>query len=135
MAITGLGTALGMLVLGVPFPLPLGLLAFLTEAIPMVGPYIAGVPIVLIAFSESPITGVLMAAWIFGLQQLEGYVLAPSILRHAVDLSPVIILLAIVAGGTLAGVLGALIAVPLVAALQVLVREVVLPLRRASWEQ
>lgn len=133
MTIIGIGTAIGMFVLGVPFVLPLSFLAFLTEAIPIVGPFISGIPIILIAFTEDLWTGIFMTAWIVGLQQLEGLVLAPIIQNKALKLSPVVILLGVVAGGTLAGVIGALIAIPLVAVAQVILSEVVLPLRRESW--
>ena len=69
MASVALGTFVGMLVLGVPFALPLAVLAFLAQAIPFVGPYLFGVPIVAIAFAQSPTTGLLMLAWIVVIQQ------------------------------------------------------------------
>lgn len=134
MVAIGMGTAIGMLLIGVPFVLPLSFLAFLAEAIPLVGPFIAGVPIVIIAFVDGGlVSGLLMAGWIIGLQQLEGYVLQPMIQRKALELSPVIVMLSVLAGGTLGGVIGALIAIPLVAVVKVVLSQVVLPLRRESW--
>jgi putative heme transporter len=133
MTAIGIGTGIGMLILGVPFVLPLAFLAFLAEAIPIVGPFISGIPIVLIAFTQDPLTGILMAIWVIGLQQLESFVLAPVIQNKALKLSPVVILLGILAGGTLGGVVGALVAIPVVAVLHVILAEVVLPLRRQSW--
>lgn len=133
MTMIGIGTAIGMFLFGVPFVLPLAFLAFLSEAIPIVGPFIAGVPIVIVAFTQDLWTGIFMTAWIVGLQQLEGLVLAPMIQNKALKLSPVVILLGVLAGGTVAGVIGALIAIPLVAVAQVVLNEVVLPIRRESW--
>jgi predicted PurR-regulated permease PerM len=134
MAVTGAGSAVGMLLIGVPYVLPMGFLAFLTEAIPLAGPWIAGIPIVLLAFLESPLQGVLMSAWIIALQQLEGVVLIPVVQNKAIQVSPTIVLLGVFAGGSLAGVLGALIAIPLVAVTQVIMSEVVLPARRQTWQ-
>lgn len=133
MSFTGLGAVIGMLIIGVPYVLPLGFLAFITEAIPLVGPWIGGAPIVAVAFVQSPLQGLLMAGWILLLQQVEGYVLVPFVQRRAIQVSPTIVLLAVVAGGTVAGVLGALIAIPLVAVTQVVMNEVVLPARRRTW--
>lgn len=134
MSATGVGAVVGMLIIGVPYALPLGFLAFLTEAIPLVGPWIGGAPIIAVAFVQSPLQGLLMAGWILLLQQVEGYVLVPFVQKKAIQVSPTIVLLAVVAGGTIAGVLGALIAIPIVAVTQVLVREVVLPARRRTWQ-
>ena len=130
MTAVGLATTIGMLVLGVPFALPLGLLAFLAELIPLVGPFIAAGPILVVAFVEGPTTGLLMLAWLLIVQQAEGWILTPFIQGKVLSLSPVVVLVAVFAGGSLAGIVGAVIAVPLVAALDVLIRDVVLPLRQ-----
>lgn len=135
MSFTGLGAALGMIVLGVPYVLPLGFLAFLTEAIPLAGPWIGGIPIALVAFTQSPLQGILMGAWILVLQQVEGYVLVPIVQKRAIQVSATVVLLAVVAGGAVAGVLGALIAIPIVAVTQVVFSEVVLPARRRTWQE
>lgn len=134
MVAIGVGTGIGMLLIGVPFVLPLSFLAFLTEAIPLVGPFIAGVPIVIIAFVDGGLVpGLFMAGWVIALQQLEGYILQPIIQRKALELSPVIVMLSVLAGGALGGIVGALIAIPLVAVVKVVLTHVVLPLRRESW--
>jgi predicted PurR-regulated permease PerM len=129
MTFTGVGSFIGMILLGVPFAVPLGLLAFLTELIPFVGPYLAGVPIVVIAALEDPFTGLLIAVWLIGLQQLEGLVVIPLVQGRILSLSPLVVLIAVLVGGSLAGLIGALLAVPAVAVIDVLVREVILPLR------
>jgi predicted PurR-regulated permease PerM len=142
MTVIGIGTGLGMVIVGfltqgspLPFLFPLALLAFVTEAIPMVGPFISGVPIAAVAFLESPLTGILMAIWLIALQQLEGLILVPVVQSRAVALSPMIVLLAVLGGGTLAGIVGAIIAIPAVAVADVIIRDVVLPLRRHRLER
>ena len=128
MASVGIGTGIGMLVLGVPFVLPLAVLAFVAVAIPFVGPYISGIPIVAIAALQSPTTGLLMFAWILVLQQIQGYVLLPAISGRVLQVSPLVVLLAVLAGAALDGVVGALLAVPLAALGQIVAEQIVLPL-------
>jgi predicted PurR-regulated permease PerM len=132
MVMVGTGATIGMLVLGVPFALPLGLLAFFAEAVPMAGPWIAGIPIVLIALLESPLTALLIGIWFTALQQIESYVLAPIVHGHVVKLSPVVVMFAILAGATVAGVVGAIIAVPLAALVDLVIDDVILPLHRGA---
>jgi putative heme transporter len=132
MVMVGVGATIGMLILGVPFALPLGMLAFFAEAIPMAGPWIAGIPIVLVAFFESPLTALLIGIWFTVLQQLESYVLGPVVHGHVVKLSPLVVMFGILAGATVAGVVGAIIAVPLVAVIDLFIDEIILPLRRGE---
>jgi putative heme transporter len=135
MVITGVGTSAGMMLLGVPFALPMGVLGFLAEAIPLAGPIIAGVPVLILAFLESPTTGLLMLLWLVVLQQLEGWVIYPLVQGRILSLSPIVVVLGVLAGATIYGVLGALIAVPIVAVVDVVLREVVFPLRQRASEQ
>lgn len=135
MVITGVGTAGGMMLLGVPFALPMGLLGFLAEAIPLAGPIIAGVPVLILAFLESPTTGLLMLGWLVILQQLEGWLIYPMVQGRILSLSPLVVVLAVLAGAGLYGVLGAIIAVPMVAIIDVILREVVFPLRQRASRQ
>ncbi len=132
MVITGVGTAIGMMVLGVPFALPMGMLGFLAEAIPMAGPIIAGVPVLVLAFLESPLTGLIMLIWLAALQQAEGWFIYPIVQGKILSLSPLVVIIAVLAGATLYGVLGAIIAVPVVAIGDVVLREIVFPLRRQA---
>lgn len=132
MAIIGVGSALGMFVLGVPFAVPLGALSFITAAIPLAGAFIAGGPIVLVALTVSPGTALLMAAWLVVLQQLEGSVITPYIQGRAVNLSAIAVLLGVVAGTSIAGIVGGIIAIPLVAVADVVLRDIVFPLRRRA---
>ena len=132
MAIIGVGSAAGMLVLGVPFAVPLGALSFATAAIPLAGAFIAGGPIVLVALTDSVGTGLLMLAWLVILQQLEGSVITPYIHGRIVNLSAIAVLLGVVAGTSIAGIVGGIIAIPLVAVADVVLRDIVFPLRRRA---
>lgn len=112
----------GLFLLGVPASGGLGLIAGLLDIIPMVGPIIAGVPAVLLAFTVSPTT----ALWTIGLfllvQQLQGNFLQPMIQKHAVDVPPAVLLFAVVAAGLLFGFLGVLLSAPLTVVAYVLVQ-------------
>ncbi len=132
MAIIGLGSAAGMLVLDVPFAVPLGALSFITAAIPLAGAFIAGGPIVIVALTVSPGTGLLMALWLVVLQQLEGSLITPFIQGRVVNLSAIAVLLGVVAGTSIAGIVGGIIAIPLVAVADVVLRDIVFPLRRRA---
>jgi predicted PurR-regulated permease PerM len=131
MTITGVGTFLGMWIIGVPFAFPLSLLAFIGEAIPMAGAFIAGGPIVLLALLQSPLQGLFMLIWLVVMQQLQGFIVVPIIQGRAVQLSPVVVLLSVLAGASLGGIVGAIIAIPVVAVADVVIRDVVFPLREA----
>ena len=132
MSIIGVGSALGMLVLGVPFAVPLGALSFITAAIPLAGAFIAGGPIVLVALTVSPGTGLLMLLWLVVLQQLEGSVITPFVQGRITNLSAIAVLLGVFAGTSLAGIVGGIIAIPLVAVADVVLRDIVFPLRRRA---
>jgi predicted PurR-regulated permease PerM len=132
MSIIGFGSALGMVVLGVPFAVPLGALSFITAAIPLAGAFIAATPIVLVALTVSPGTGLLMLLWLVVLQQLEGSVITPFIQGRITNLSAIAVLLGVFAGTSLAGIVGGIIAIPLVAVADVVLRDIVFPLRRRA---
>jgi len=85
----------------------------LLDIIPMVGPIIAGVPAVLLAFTVSPITALWTLLLFLGVQQLQGNFLQPMIQKHAVDIPPAVLLFAVLAFGLLFGFLGVLLAAPL----------------------
>lgn len=132
MVVTGVGVAAGMMLLGVPFALPMGVLGFLAEAIPLAGPFIVGIPVVLLAFLEGPVIGLLMLGWFLLLQQAEGWLIYPVVQGRILSLSPLVVVLAVLTGANLYGVMGALIAVPIVAIVDVVLREIVFPLRRRA---
>jgi predicted PurR-regulated permease PerM len=106
--------------IGVPFALPLALVAGMLEAVPFFGPLAGPVPAVLMAFSVDPVKAILVVAAAVVIQNIEGYVLAPRVMANAVGVHGFVMLLAITGFGALMGVLGAILAVPLAAVAQAL---------------
>lgn len=98
----------------------LGLWAGLTEIIPIIGPWIGGVPAVLVAITMGWETALITAGVIVGMQTLENWVLVPRVMRGAVGLTPLTVFLAILAGTQFMGVVGAVLAIPIAATLQVI---------------
>lgn len=123
MFMIGLGVYIGLRIIGIPFALPLSILSGLLEIVPMLGPIISAVPAVLIGFGISPITGLGVTALYFLVHQLEGYVLVPKVMEKSVGVSPIVTLIALAVGARLAGIVGAIISVPTVIAIQVLSKE------------
>lgn len=122
----------GLLIIGVPYPLVLALLAALGEFVPIIGPFLAGAPAVLIALLESPVQALIVFIFYIVLQQFESNVLLPLIMNSQAHVPPLLVLFAIFVGGSIASILGALIAIPLSGALRVFVLRVVAPAIR-SW--
>ncbi|HRY60054.1 MAG TPA: AI-2E family transporter [Patescibacteria group bacterium] len=123
MLVIGLVTTLGLWAIGIPYALTLGIIAGLLEAVPTVGPILAAIPAVLIAYMDAPWKAVFVLVFAVVIQQLENQFLVPKIMNKAVGISPFVILVALLIGGQLAGIMGVLIAVPSVAAISVLAKE------------
>lgn len=114
--IDGVGIGVGAWILGVPLALPLGVLVFIGAFIPIVGAVLTGAVAVLVALVDGGIwTAVIMLAIVLGVQQVEGNVLQPFLMGRALRLHPVAVLLAVTAGTVLGGIVGALLAVPIIA--------------------
>lgn len=119
--IVALTDALGIMivasVLGVPFVLALGVLVFLGAFVPMVGATVAGTVAVLVALvDQGPVTALLMMAGVIVVQQIEGHILQPFLMGRWVSVHPLGVIIAIACGVLVAGIAGALVAVPLAAA-------------------
>ena len=132
MAVTGIGATVGLTLIGVPFALALGTFAFLTQIIPVVGPFIGGAAMIVVALLQSPAQAVLTLVLVIGLQQLTGSILLPLLQGRLISISPVVAILAVLCGGTLAGAIGAIVAVPAVAIVSVVLDDIVLPWRRGE---
>ncbi|PRY95767.1 putative PurR-regulated permease PerM [Hasllibacter halocynthiae] len=115
-------TGVGLWLLGIPLPLLLGIIAGLTNFIPFVGPFLSGIPAVLVAFSQSPMDAVWTAVLFVAVQQFEGNVLLPIIQKRVAALPPVLIVLAVAGFGILFGVAGIFLATPLLLVVMILVR-------------
>lgn len=115
MVSVGLATFIGLTLLGVEFALPLAVIAGLLELVPIIGPIISAIPAVIIAFTQGPLLGLATLALYLLIQQLENNILVPKVMEKVVGLSPLITIFAILVGGSLFGVLGAVLAVPVAA--------------------
>lgn len=125
-AIIGVTSAVCYGVLDLTYWPLLAFIAGVTEIIPILGPWIGGVPAVFIALLDSPVKAIIVAIFIIILQQVEGNVLVPRIQGDAIGLSPLTVILAILGGTALAGPVGGLLAVPIAAIIQVLVQDLVI---------
>jgi putative heme transporter len=115
-AVDAVGITIGALILRVPFALAIGVLVFLLSFIPIVGALLSGAVAVLIALvAHGPVTALIMLAVVVGVQQLESHVLQPFILGRSVRVHPVAVIAAIACGAILAGIVGTLVAVPVLA--------------------
>jgi len=112
----------GMYFLQVDYPLVLGLLATLTEAIPIIGPIIGSIPALLLASLVSPILAAKVAAFYIIIHQVENNIIVPNIMGHTIDLHPTLIILSLLIGGQFYGISGMILAVPVAALLKVLLR-------------
>lgn len=122
MTTVGILTGVGLYLIDVPLAFILGLVAGLLDFVPIVGPFAAAVPGVLLAFTQSPADALYAAAVYFAVQQVEGGVITPLAQRWAVSLPPVLGLLAIAVFGSLFGLVGILFATPSVVVIMVLVQ-------------
>ena len=130
MLVTGVGSYVGLTLIGVPFALPLGIFAFLTEAIPIAGPIIAGVVMILVAVTQSPVAALLTIILVASIPQAESLVLVPVIQGRLISISPVVALLAVLAGSAIGDIAGAILAIPMVAIAMLVIDDVILPWRR-----
>jgi predicted PurR-regulated permease PerM len=119
----GSTAALGLFLMGVPYFYVLALIAGVGEMIPIVGPLLAAVPAVAVAFSVSPALALGVAAFFFAQQQVENHVLVPKVMERQVGINAAGVIVALLIGGTLLGIVGAILAVPTVAILQVIIEE------------
>jgi predicted PurR-regulated permease PerM len=123
--IIGVIAGLGTWALGLPYPFLLGLAAGITELIPLLGPVLGAIPAVLVALFGPTWRLFAVIAYFTLIQQLEGNLLVPRVMAKSVGMSPLLTIVAIMIGTRLMGILGALLAVPVAAALQVIVGEII----------
>ena len=133
MIVIGLLTGGAAWLLGLPAPALLGVLAGITEMIPLVGPIIGAVPAVLLGFTISPFYPLIVAGVYLVIQQVEAHTLVPLVMRQAVGLPPLVIVLSLATGAAVGGVGGALVAVPVAFAMQVVIVRAVAPAIRARY--
>lgn len=121
MAVIGVTTAIGLSILGVPLALALGIVAGLLDFIPYIGPILAAIPAVLIAFSQEPMLAFYVILLFVALQVLEGYLLLPLVERKTVSMPPALTITMQILMGLAFGLAGVALATPLTAVLAVLI--------------
>jgi predicted PurR-regulated permease PerM len=121
-------TLVGLLVLDIKYAVLLALVAAIGEAVPMIGPIFSAIPAVIVAFFDSPLKGVLAIGLYILVQQLENNLVVPKVMERAVALHPLVVMLALLSGGELLGITGAVLSVPTAAAIAVVFEEV-----RSEW--
>jgi len=117
--IAGVSTGIVLLIMGVPYAVALGLVVAILDLIPLAGATIAGVIIAIVAFLHSIAAGIVVVAFFVVYQQVENHLLQPVVYGRTVQLSPLAVLISVLIGAELAGVLGALAAIPVAGTLQV----------------
>jgi predicted PurR-regulated permease PerM len=132
MAVIGTITSGVLWALGIPYPLVLGVFAALTEAIPLVGPYIGGTPAVLLALSISPFRALLVLIAYVVVQQFESNILVPWVIGRTLKINPLLTLLSVLIGASLYGIAGALLAVPVLVIVQIIFLDLAVPMLRGE---
>jgi predicted PurR-regulated permease PerM len=121
--IAGASITIVLLSLGVPYAVALGLLVAILDLIPLAGATVAGIIVVVVAFLHSVPAGIIVLVFFVVYQQLENHFLQPVIYGRTVQLSPLAVLVSVLVGAELAGILGALAAIPVAGAIQVIIRD------------
>jgi len=114
---------IGLLIIGVPYALTLGLLAGVLEIIPIIGPIISAIPAILIALSISPTMALIVTGFYILVQELENKLLVPKVMQRTVGLHPVTIIIVLLMGAKLMGVLGILLSVPVASVIYIILKE------------
>jgi predicted PurR-regulated permease PerM len=122
--LAGIVATVIMLAAGVPYAIPIGLFVAIIELVPYIGPAIATVLVVGVALTKSPLTAVVVGGLLIVYHAIEGHSLRPMIYGRALQLSPLAVLIAILLGTEIAGILGALAAIPVAGSIQVIAGEV-----------
>ncbi|MEV4465340.1 AI-2E family transporter [Micromonospora echinofusca] len=125
--LAGISTYVFALIVGLPYPFALAVVVAVTDLIPQIGATLGAVIVSLVGFATDLPVGIACAVFFLIYQQVENYLIYPKIMRRSVSVNEVAALVAALLGVSLLGVVGALIAIPAVAALQLILREVVLP--------
>ncbi len=113
MLVVGLAGYVGLLLLGVPYAVPLGIISGLLEVVPVLGPIISTIVAGIVGFSISPLTGVFVLLLFIGIQQLENNLLVPRVMQQIVGFNPLVTMVALLIGGKLFGVVGAIVSIPI----------------------
>lgn len=122
MAIIGLMTYVGLVLLHIPYALPLGVIAGLLEAVPNLGPTIAAVPAVLMGLTVSPVVGLGALVLSIVIQQLENNLIVPKVMQSATGTKPLVTIIVLLIGFTLGGIAGAVLSMPIYLTTQTVIK-------------
>lgn len=125
--VAGISSWIFMAIAGIPYAALLALLVALLDLIPQIGATIGAVVVTLVALTQSPMTAVAAAIFFIAYQQLENWVIYPTVMRSAVKVSNLAAIVAVLVGGTLFGVVGIVLSVPIYAAIRLIGKEIVVP--------
>jgi predicted PurR-regulated permease PerM len=132
--IAGVTSTAVLLVMGVPFAVALGLVVAILDLIPLAGATLAGIIVVTVSFLHSVPAGIVLLVFMILYQQAENHILQPLVYGRTVQLSPLVVLISILIGAELAGILGALAAIPVAGSIQVILRDI-LAVRRSRADE
>lgn len=122
----GLFSYIGLTFLHVDYALPLAIIAGLLEIVPMVGPLLSAIPAVLVALASSPLLALSVVALFFIVQQVENNLIVPFVMKKSIGMSPLVTIVSLMIGGKLLGVVGAILAVPVVLVIQTIIGSMLL---------
>jgi predicted PurR-regulated permease PerM len=125
--IAGLGTFIWMIAFGIPYPVLLALLVAILDLIPVIGSTIGGAVVTLVALTVSLPAAIATLAFYIAYRLAEDYLIVPRIMGRTVEVPAVVSLVAVLVGAVLLGIVGALVAIPVAAAIRVILNEVTFP--------
>jgi len=131
--IAAIGTFIWLEIFGVPYPLLLAIFVAVFDLIPIVGSTIAGVVVAAVALTVSLQVSIATIVFFIAFRLFEDYVLVPRIIGRAVEVPALITVVAVLIGSAVFGIIGALVAIPVAAAVQLLVRELLFPRLDQAW--
>ena len=126
-SIAGFATFIWTAAFSIPYPAALGVMVALLDMVPVIGSTIGGAIVTLVALSHSAPVAIATLVFYIAFRLTEDYLLLPKVMRHAVDVPPILTVVAVLIGGALMGIIGALMAIPTAAALKLLAQEVLMP--------
>ncbi len=122
--IVGVLSYAGLLILGIPYALPLALIAGILEIVPIVGPIVSAIPATLVGLSLSPIAALSTIALFIIVQQLENHIFVPLIMSRVVGLQPPVVIITLLIGAKIGGIGGAFLSVPIVVVAKIIIQEI-----------
>lgn len=122
--IVGAMSLIGLYILGVPYSLVLAIIAGILELVPYIGPILSAIPAIIVALSISPELAFLTLILYFVIQQFENYLIVPKVMEKSVNLHPIVIIVVVIMGQKIAGIAGAILAVPVATIISIIIEDI-----------